>query len=178
MPNPFADPRRFDRRAPECAVVIFGANGDLAKRKLIPALYRLSGDGKLPESFVVIGNSRTPMSDEAYREKMRDDIALYVGEGTLDLGITGRDMLADSGANADLVLDLGFGASTFRIAAPRGTVTGIEDLAGLRIATSYPGILEQWLIEQGIPARVVRLDGAVENAVALDRKSTRLNSSH
>ena len=95
------------------------------------------------------------------------DIALYVGEGTLDLGITGRDMLADSGANADLVLDLGFGASTFRIAAPRGTVTGIEDLAGLRIATSYPGILEQWLIEQGIPARVVRLDGAVENAVAL-----------
>ena len=42
--NPFQDPLRFERRVPECAVVIFGANGDLTKRKLMPALYRLAAD--------------------------------------------------------------------------------------------------------------------------------------
>jgi ATP phosphoribosyltransferase len=95
------------------------------------------------------------------------DIALYVGEGTLDLGITGLDMLLDAGASAEVVLELGFGASSFRIAAPHGAALVPRDLSGLRIATSYPGILNTWLREKGISARVVRLDGAVENAVAL-----------
>jgi len=95
------------------------------------------------------------------------DIALYVGEGTLDLGITGRDMLIDSGAQAQTILDLGFGASTFRIAVPVGSAQQVADLAGRRIATSYPGLLDAWLVDQGIDARIVRLDGAVENAVAL-----------
>ena len=95
------------------------------------------------------------------------DIATYVGEGTLDVGITGRDMLLDSGAPADELLQLGFGTSTFRIAAPRGAATRVEDLAGKRIATSYAGVLERWLAERGISATVVELDGAVENAVAL-----------
>jgi ATP phosphoribosyltransferase len=93
------------------------------------------------------------------------DIAIYVGEGTLDLGITGRDMLLDSGAQADEVLALGFAPSTFRLAAPEGM--GVADLAGRRIATSYAGLLEAWLATSGVSARVVRLDGAVENAVAL-----------
>lgn len=95
------------------------------------------------------------------------DIAIYVGEGTLDLGITGRDMLLDSGAQADEVVPLGFAPSTFRLAAPIGTVTRYEDLNGTRIATSYSGLLGAWLAEHGISARVVKLDGAVENAVAL-----------
>ncbi|MBU6244471.1 MAG: ATP phosphoribosyltransferase [Actinomycetales bacterium] len=95
------------------------------------------------------------------------DIAIYVGEGTLDLGITGRDMLLDSGAMADELLALGFGPSTFRLAAAQGTITTVHDLSGLRIATSYDGLLRTWLADQGIQARVVRLDGAVENAVAL-----------
>lgn len=95
------------------------------------------------------------------------DIALYVGEGTLDLGITGRDMLLDSGAQADEILALGFAPSSFRLAAPRGTVATPADLAGKRIATSYAGLLDAWLREHAITARVVRLDGAVENAVAL-----------
>ena len=69
--NPFADPLRFERRAPECAMAIFGANGDLAKRKLMPALYRLAYDGRLPASFAVIGTSRTAFTDEAFREMMR-----------------------------------------------------------------------------------------------------------
>jgi glucose-6-phosphate 1-dehydrogenase len=53
--NPFSDPLRFERRVPECAIVIFGANGDLTKRKLLPALYRLALDRRLPESFSIVG---------------------------------------------------------------------------------------------------------------------------
>ena len=49
------------------------------------------------------------------------DIAVYVGEGTLDVGITGRDMLLDSGADAEEVMPLGFGRSRFRFAAPAGS---------------------------------------------------------
>ena len=64
MANPFQDPLRFERRVPPCAIVIFGANGDLTKRKLIPALYRLAYERRLPPGFAIIGNSRTGMSDE------------------------------------------------------------------------------------------------------------------
>jgi ATP phosphoribosyltransferase len=95
------------------------------------------------------------------------DIAIYVGEGTLDLGITGRDMLLDSGAQADEVLPLGFAPSTFRLAAPIGMASTPSDLAGRTIATSYAGLLEAFLETEGLDARVVKLDGAVENAVAL-----------
>ncbi len=95
------------------------------------------------------------------------DIATYVGSGDLDLGITGRDLLIDSGAPAEEILALDFGGSTFRFAARPGTVTSLEDLAGKRIATSYPGLVERYLAEHQVSARVIRLDGAVENAVRL-----------
>src|SRR5689334_25126474 len=73
------------------------------------------------------------------------DIALYVGEGTLDIGITGRHLLLDSGAKAEESLRLGFGRSTFRFAARPGTITRVEDLAGKRIATSYDGVVHRFL---------------------------------
>jgi len=92
------------------------------------------------------------------------DIALYVGEGTLDVGITGRDLLLDSGAKAEEVLGLGFGRSNFHFAGPQGRFT---DLAGLRIATSYVGIVTSFLQRQGIEATVTRLDGAVETSIQL-----------
>ena len=82
--NPFLDPLRFERRAPPCAVVIFGANGDLAKRKLIPALYRLAYERRLPPNFAVIGNSRTEMSDDQFRAKMRESLARFIEDGPLD----------------------------------------------------------------------------------------------
>ena len=91
------------------------------------------------------------------------DIATYVGQGTLDLGICGRDMLVDSGAPVAEVIELGFGHSTFRLAAATGT-TSVD---GKRIATSYPGLLRDWLERTGTEATLVRLDGAVENAVGL-----------
>jgi ATP phosphoribosyltransferase len=95
------------------------------------------------------------------------DIAVYVGEGTLDLGITGRDLLLDSGAKAEEVLQLGFGRSRFRFAAVAGSMAAVEDLAGKRIATSYDGVVRRFLEERGIDATVIRLDGAVETSVQL-----------
>jgi len=95
------------------------------------------------------------------------DIALYVGEGTLDIGITGRDLLLDSGAKAEEVLPLGFGRSRLRFAAPPDTVSTIADLNGTRIATSYDAVVRHYLEERGVEATVTRLDGAVESSVQL-----------
>ncbi len=95
------------------------------------------------------------------------DIALYVGEGTLDVGITGRDLLLDSGAKAEEVMPLGFGRSHFHFAGPRGKYTDLADLAGQRIATSYVGVVRAFLEERGIEATVTRLDGAVETSIQL-----------
>ena len=95
------------------------------------------------------------------------DIAVYVGEGTLDVGITGRDLLLDSQAQAHEVRALGFGGSRFRIAAPPGVIGTVDDLKGKRVATSYAGIMGGFLAERGIEAHVIRLDGAVETAVRL-----------
>lgn len=95
------------------------------------------------------------------------DIAVYVGEGTLDAGITGRDLMLDSGANAAEVLPLGFGPSTFRFAARPGVAESVNDLGGMRIATSYAGLVRAHLIERGVEAEIVRLDGAVETSITL-----------
>jgi ATP phosphoribosyltransferase len=95
------------------------------------------------------------------------DIATYVGSGDLDLGVTGRDLLIDSEADAAEVLDLGFGKATFRFAGRAGELTSADEVAGKRIATAFPGVVARHLAENGIVATVVRLDGAVENAIRL-----------
>ncbi|NYI41392.1 ATP phosphoribosyltransferase [Demequina lutea] len=95
------------------------------------------------------------------------DVAVYVGAGTVHAGITGRDLLLDSGAAATEQLELGFGASTFRYAAAPGEISSIEQLAGKRVATSYSHLVDTHLRSFGIEADVVRLDGAVESSVRL-----------
>ena len=95
------------------------------------------------------------------------DIAVYVGAGTLDGGITGRDLLLDSGAAAFESIPLGFGASTFRYAAKPGVATSVKDIDGLRVATSYTGLVSAHLAEKGVRCEVIRLDGAVETAITL-----------
>ncbi len=95
------------------------------------------------------------------------DIAIYVGSGTVDAGITGRDLLLDSGSDAVEVMGLGFGRSTFRYAAPVGAMAKVADLSGRRVATSYAGLVEADLRRAGVQAEVVRLDGAVETAITL-----------
>ncbi len=97
------------------------------------------------------------------------DIAIYVSSGELDLGITGEDLLIDSGVSAEVLLKLGYGRSTFRFALPINTASNVseKELGGKRIATSYPGILRRALEERKLSARIVELDGAVESAIKL-----------
>lgn len=95
------------------------------------------------------------------------DIAVYVGAGTLDLGITGKDLLEDAAAPAESVLDLGFARSTFYFAARPDGPKSVADLAGKSVATSYPELVRKHLAQAGVAANVVVLQGAVENAVAL-----------
>ncbi|MCE3035300.1 MULTISPECIES: ATP phosphoribosyltransferase [Streptomyces] len=95
------------------------------------------------------------------------DIAIYVSSGRLDIGITGRDLLVDSGADAEEILPLGFARSTFRFAGKPGTANGVEDLKGRTVATSYEGIVARHLADSGVDASVVHLDGAVETAIEL-----------
>src|SRR5438045_7573660 len=84
MPNPFQDPLRFERRVPPCAIVIFGANGDLTKRKLIPALYRLAYERRLPRTVSIIGTSRTRMGDDEFRSKMHDSVKQFLEDSPFD----------------------------------------------------------------------------------------------
>ncbi|HLU75789.1 MAG TPA: ATP phosphoribosyltransferase [Nonomuraea sp.] len=137
-----------------------GALSEAAQTMLREAGYRPRRDSK--ELFVV---------DEANGCELfflrPRDIAVYVGEGTLDAGITGRDMLIDSGAPAEEIMPLGFGVSTFRLATRAGAMKSVHDLNGLRVATSYTGLLEKYLSDQGVDARVIKLDGAVETAIRL-----------
>jgi glucose-6-phosphate 1-dehydrogenase len=78
------DPLRFNRKTPPCAVVIFGANGDLTKRKLMPALYRLAWEGRLAPGFAVVGISRTAMSHDDFRGAMRESVSKYLEDSPFD----------------------------------------------------------------------------------------------
>jgi len=137
-----------------------GSLSEPAVQMLREAGYRQRGDSK---ELVL----HDPDNDTEFFYLRPRDIATYVASGELDAGITGRDLLLDSGAEADEVLALGFGRSTFHFAASPGTATGVSDLQDLRIATSYPGVVEQHLQSLGVSAAVVRLDGAVETSVQL-----------
>ncbi|MFM2412680.1 MAG: hypothetical protein RLZZ587_1013 [Actinomycetota bacterium] len=95
------------------------------------------------------------------------DIATYVGSGALDVGITGRDLLLDSETDALELDDLGFGSSTFRFAAKPGAFGSVQELSGVRVATSYPKLVADFLERQGVKAVLIKLDGAVESAVRL-----------
>jgi ATP phosphoribosyltransferase len=95
------------------------------------------------------------------------DIATYVGSGALDVGITGRDLLLDSRSSATEIASLDFGDSTFRFAGAPGRFNELADLAGLRVATSYPALVGDFLARSGVQVTMVALDGAVESAVKL-----------
>jgi len=137
-----------------------GSLAEAAAAMLTEAGYRQRWDNK---DLVLVDEAN---GVEFYYLRPRD-IAVYVGEGTLDLGITGRDLLLDSGARAQEVIALGFGHSKFRFAGPAGVPLTVADLQGKRLATSYPGLLGRWLGSRGISARLITLDGAVESAIRL-----------
>ena len=108
-----------------------------------------------------------PRNDVEFFYLRPRDIATYVGSGALDVGITGRDLLLDSGSTAVEIASLDFGDSTFRFAGPAGRFTDLAELAGVRVATSYPGLVGDFLARAGVEAELVKLDGAVESAVKL-----------
>src|SRR4051812_23724132 len=137
-----------------------GSLAEPASQMLVEAGYRQRSDSR--ELVLLDADNET----EFFFLRPRD-IAIYVGAGQLDVGITGEDLLLDSGAPAEPVIPLGFGLSTFRFAARPRTVKRAADLAGKRIATAYSGVVEAYLVEHGIAAEVIRLDGAVETSVRL-----------
>lgn len=109
-----------------------------------------------------------PTNDVEFFYLRPKDIATYVGSGALDVGITGRDLLLDARMpGAHEISQLGFGASTFRFAGPPGRFSDVGDLEGVRVATSYPGLVDAFLDARGVAVDLVPLDGAVESAVQL-----------
>lgn len=137
-----------------------GALSESASAILAEAGYRKRSDAK---DLTVLDNT----NDVEFFFLRPKDIAIYVGAGTLDLGITGRDLAGDSGASVDEELSMGFGSSTFRYAAPAGSPWCVADLAGKRIATSYPNLVRDDLASRGMTAEIIRLDGAVEISIQL-----------
>lgn len=137
-----------------------GSLSESAIAMLKEAGYRQRTD---PRDLVLID----PQNEIEFYYLRPRDIALYVASGELEVGITGRDLLIDSAAQAVEVLALDFGKSTFRFAAPSGTSVREADLAGKRIATAYPGLVRNYLESKGIAAFVVQLDGAVESSIRL-----------
>lgn len=137
-----------------------GSLSEPASEMLQEAGYRGRRDGR----ELVLAD---PENDVEFFFLRPRDIAVYVGAGTVHAGITGRDLLLDSGAGAIEHMSLGFGESTFRYAAPPDRITSLEQVQGKRIATSYPVLVADHLARHGIEAEVVRLDGAVESAIRL-----------
>jgi ATP phosphoribosyltransferase len=137
-----------------------GSLAEPAAAMLKEAGYRQRGDGR----ELVLADPDNGVEFFFLRPR---DIAIYVGSGRLDIGITGRDLLLDSGAPAEELLALGFAASTFRYAALPGVGSAVKDFGGLRVATSFPGLVAKHLAEHGVSAEVIRLDGAVEISIQL-----------
>jgi ATP phosphoribosyltransferase len=137
-----------------------GALSEPASEILAEAGYRRRTD---PKDLTVVD----PVNHVEFFFLRPKDIAIYVGSGELDFGITGRDLVRDSGAAVHECLALGFGSSSFRYAGPAGRKWTTDDLAGKRIATAYPNLVRKDLAERGIDATVIRLDGAVEISVQL-----------
>jgi ATP phosphoribosyltransferase len=137
-----------------------GSLSETAAQMLLEAGYTGRRD---PRDLVV----SDPRNDVEFFYLRPRDIATYVGSGALDVGITGRDLLLDSGSTAQEIASLDFGDSTFRFAGPQGRFTDLADLSGLRVATSYPGLVEAFLAEHDVSVTLVTLDGAVESAVQL-----------
>ncbi|TWS24750.1 ATP phosphoribosyltransferase [Tsukamurella sputi] len=137
-----------------------GALSEAAAAILSEAGYRRRSDAK---DLTVIDNA----NEVEFFFLRPKDIALYVGSGELDMGITGRDLALDSGAEFTERLALGFGRSTFRYAGPAGRDWSVADLDGKRVATSYPNLVRRDLAARGMSAEVIRLDGAVEISIQL-----------
>ena len=137
-----------------------GALSEGAVDLLLKAGYRCKRSGR----ELVIRDSENKIDFVFLRPR---DIALYVGNGIIDVGITGIDLAMDSGAEVETIFPLGFGKSRFCFAAPKEQKLTVEQFNGMRIATSYPNLLKGELAKRNLDCKVVKLDGAVEISIAL-----------
>ncbi len=138
-----------------------GALSESAILLLKEAGYRCSRSGR----ELILNDRENDISFVFLRPR---DIAVYVGNGTLDLGITGRDLTIDSCSPVQELMPLEFGRSRFCYAVPADSGMTVADLDGKRIATSYPELLRRDLTARGFSnSRIVKLDGAVEISVRL-----------
>ena len=97
-----------------------------------------------------------------------DDIPVLVAEGAIGLGITGADLVAESGAEVVHRIDLGVGSCRLALCVPDDSaIDDPRQLAGRRVATSFPRITKEWLAERGVEAHLVALSGSVEVMIAL-----------
>ncbi|MEI6036366.1 MAG: ATP phosphoribosyltransferase [Planctomycetota bacterium] len=97
-----------------------------------------------------------------------DDIPVLAAEGAIDMGITGADLVAESGASLIHRLDLGIGSCRLALCvAEESPVKEARHLAGQRIATSFPNITRTWLAQRGVEAHFVELSGSVEVMIQL-----------
>src|SRR3990172_4442810 len=96
------------------------------------------------------------------------DIPVVVAEGALDLGITGQDLVAETGARVAERLALGFGRCRLAICVPeQSRCQALSDVAGGKLATSFPALTRRYLKQEGVEARVVELGGSLEVMVSL-----------
>lgn len=159
--NPFADPLRYERRVPECTIVIFGATGDLTKRKLLPALYRLAYEHRLPASFAVIGTSRTPLSDDAFREKMHEAVKQFLEDSPFDEELWAsftRNLYYIAGNLNDpklyteigeKVRQIGTGNVLYYLSTqPSYYEPVVDQLGAAKLAESHPGAWRRIVIEK------------------------------
>jgi ATP phosphoribosyltransferase len=94
-----------------------------------------------------------------------EDVVEFVGDGAADLGVTGANLLAESGAELPVLLELGYGRCALEAAVPADvTATTLAELAGMRLATTHPNLTRRIFGERGIPVEVVQVSGAVEVA--------------
>lgn len=96
------------------------------------------------------------------------DVIEFVNDGVADVGVTGGDILAESGVDLPVLRQLGYGRCRLVAATPADSpYEAIADLAGVRIATSHPNVTRRFFADQGIPVEVISLSGAVEVAPRL-----------
>lgn len=137
-----------------------GALSEDAVRLLKEAGYKCSRYGR----ELIVHDSENDVDFIFLRPR---DIAVYVGNGIVDLGITGRDLTIDSKADVAELLPLEFGKSRFCYAVPKNSGLTPDEFNGLRIATSYPEIVARDMAKRNFNVKIVKLDGAVEISVKL-----------
>ena len=97
-----------------------------------------------------------------------NDVIEFVGDGVADLGITGIDLLTETGAELPRIRSLGYGRCRLAAAVPNDTAyRTVEDLAGQRVATAHPNTARRFFAERDIPVEIVPISGAVEVAPRL-----------